>query len=92
MAEVLAPDRVCPGTTFDVTASETTGLPNGQTTWEISGCGSFVGTPTNGQATVEATEEAIVNVMVAAETTVGINGLKVVELPKDQLKAIFAKK
>jgi L-aminopeptidase/D-esterase-like protein len=43
------------------------------------------------KATVEATEEAIVNAMVAAKTTVGINGLKIVELPEDELKAIFAK-
>ena len=37
------------------------------------------------EATVEATEEAIVNAMVAAETMVGINGNTVPALPIDQL-------
>lgn len=41
------------------------------------------------RATVEATEEAIINAMVAAKTTVGVAGLRVVELPEDQVKAIM---
>jgi L-aminopeptidase/D-esterase-like protein len=41
------------------------------------------------QATVEATEEAIVNAMVAAETMIGASGLKVEELPEDQLKNLM---
>lgn len=43
------------------------------------------------QATVEATEEAIVNAMVAAETMTGINGNTVPALPVDQLRAILKK-
>jgi D-aminopeptidase len=42
-------------------------------------------------ATIEATEEAIVNAMVAAETMVGINGNTVPALPTDQLRAILTK-
>jgi D-aminopeptidase len=37
------------------------------------------------RATIEATEEAIVNAMVAAKTTVGVSGLRVVELPEGQV-------
>jgi D-aminopeptidase len=40
-------------------------------------------------ATVRATEEAIVNAMVRAETMVGASGFLVVELPEDQVSAIF---
>jgi L-aminopeptidase/D-esterase-like protein len=39
------------------------------------------------RATVEATEEAIVNAMVAAGTVIGINGLRIVAIPHDGLKA-----
>jgi L-aminopeptidase/D-esterase-like protein len=42
-------------------------------------------------ATVEATEEAILNALVAAETMVGINGNTVPALPHDQLRAILKK-
>ena len=53
--------------------------------------------PNNGlsslfQATVEATEEAIVNAMVAAETMIGASGLRVVELPEEQLKDLMSGK
>jgi L-aminopeptidase/D-esterase-like protein len=41
------------------------------------------------QGVVEATEEAIVNAMVAAETMIGADGLKVPELPEDQLRQIM---
>ncbi len=41
-------------------------------------------------ATVQATEEAIVNAMVAAETVIGVNGFRVSELPEDQVRKIFA--
>lgn len=44
------------------------------------------------EATIDATEEAIVNAMVAAETTVGVNGIRVNEIPEDKLKAIFENK
>ena len=42
-------------------------------------------------ATVQATEEAVVNAMVAAETMTGINNHKVIALPHDQLRAILKK-
>lgn len=50
--------------------------------------------PNNGlsdvfQATVQATEEAIANAMVAAETVIGASGLKVEAIPEDQLRAVF---
>lgn len=43
------------------------------------------------EATVQATEEAIINDLVAAETMTGINGNKVYALPHDQLIAIMKK-
>ena len=43
------------------------------------------------QATVEATEEAIVNALVAAETMVGINGNTAPALPNEQLVTILEK-
>ncbi|MBO0911456.1 MAG: P1 family peptidase [Acidobacteria bacterium] len=42
-------------------------------------------------ATVQATEEAVVNAMVAAETMTGIHGHRVMALPHDQLRAILKK-
>jgi L-aminopeptidase/D-esterase-like protein len=42
-------------------------------------------------ATVEATEEAIVNALVAGETMTGINGNTVYGLPHDRLKALMKK-
>ena len=43
------------------------------------------------RATAQATEEAILNAMVAAETTKGYNGNTVYALPHDRLKAILKK-
>jgi L-aminopeptidase/D-esterase-like protein len=43
-------------------------------------------------ATIEATEEAITNALIAAETMTGINGNTVFELPHDQLKRILTSK
>ncbi len=43
------------------------------------------------EATVEATEEAIVNAMVAAKTTVGVNGHKAIGLPHDKLVSVLRK-
>ena len=37
----------------------------------------------------EATEEAIVNAMVGAETTVGASGFRVLEMPEEQVREIF---
>jgi L-aminopeptidase/D-esterase-like protein len=37
------------------------------------------------QATVEATEEAILNALLAAETMTGANGVRVYALPRDRL-------
>ena len=42
-------------------------------------------------ATVNATEEAIINAMVAAETMTGINGNTVYALPHDRLKQVMKK-
>lgn len=43
------------------------------------------------EATVRATEEAIVNAMVGAETMSGANGSKVTALPHDVLRQILKK-
>jgi L-aminopeptidase/D-esterase-like protein len=42
------------------------------------------------EATVFATEEAIVNALVAAETMVGIDGTTVFALPHDRLRQVLA--
>jgi len=42
-------------------------------------------------ATVQATEEAILNALVAAETMTGINGNKVYAIPHDRLKSVMKK-
>ena len=42
-------------------------------------------------AAAQATEEAIINAMVAAETTIGFNGNKAYALPHDRLKAVLKK-
>ncbi len=42
-------------------------------------------------ATVEATEEAIINSMVSAKTMTGINGHTAVSLPHDQLQQVLKK-
>ena len=38
------------------------------------------------EGTIEATEESVVNAMVAAETMVGLNGNKLHALPRDRLR------
>ena len=43
------------------------------------------------EATVEATEEAIINALIAAETMTGINDYEVVALPHARLKEILRK-
>ena len=43
------------------------------------------------EATVQATEEAIVNALVAAEPMTGIDNHRVLALPHDQLQAILRK-
>ena len=43
------------------------------------------------EATVQATEEAIVNALVAAETMTGINNHKVIALPHDRLREVMKK-
>ncbi|MEP7271959.1 MAG: P1 family peptidase [Acidobacteriota bacterium] len=43
------------------------------------------------EATVQATEEAIVNALVAAETMTGINGTKITALPHDRLQQVLRK-
>lgn len=41
------------------------------------------------KAAVQATEEAIVNAMVGADTVIGASGFKVEELPEEQVRALF---
>jgi D-aminopeptidase len=43
------------------------------------------------EATVEATEEAIVNAMIAAEDMTGADGHRVIALPHDRLRAVLKK-
>jgi len=43
-------------------------------------------------ATVQATEEAIINAMVGADTVVGASAFKVEELPEEQVRALFGPK
>lgn len=43
------------------------------------------------EATVQATEEAIVNALIAAETMTGADGHKVIALPHDRLKEVLKK-
>jgi len=43
------------------------------------------------EATVQATEEAIVNAMIAAETMTGADGITVRALPHDQLRTVLRK-
>ena len=43
------------------------------------------------EATVEATEESIVNAMVASDTMTGIDGRTVIGLPRDQLVNVLRK-
>jgi L-aminopeptidase/D-esterase-like protein len=43
------------------------------------------------EAAVEATEEAIVNAMVGAETMTGVDGHKVSALPHDRLREVLKK-
>ena len=42
-------------------------------------------------ATVQATEEAIINAMIAAEMMNGIENHKVIALPHDKLRAVLKK-
>jgi len=41
------------------------------------------------KATIQATEEAIVNAMVRADTVIGASGFRVEEMPEDQVRALF---
>jgi len=43
------------------------------------------------EATVQATEEAIINALVAAETMTGVDGHKVVAIPHERLKQVMKK-
>ncbi len=42
-------------------------------------------------ATVQATEEAVINAMVAAETMTGIENHKAIALPHERLRAVLKK-
>ena len=43
------------------------------------------------EATIQATEEAVVNAMIAAKTMTGINGHTVEALPHDRLREVLKK-
>jgi hypothetical protein len=43
------------------------------------------------EAVVQATEEAIINALVAAQTMIGKDGVKVLALPHDRLRAVLKK-
>jgi D-aminopeptidase len=43
------------------------------------------------EAAVQATEEAIINAMIAAETMTGVNGHSVTALPHDRLREVLKK-
>jgi D-aminopeptidase len=43
------------------------------------------------EATVQATEEAIINALVAAETMIGRDGNKVMAIPHDRLRQVLKK-
>jgi L-aminopeptidase/D-esterase-like protein len=43
------------------------------------------------EATVQATEEAIINALVAAETMIGRDGNKVIAIPHDRLRQVLQK-
>jgi L-aminopeptidase/D-esterase-like protein len=43
------------------------------------------------EATVQATEEAVINAMVAAETMIGRDNHKVIGLPHDRLREVLKK-
>ena len=67
-----------PGAAVSTGATQVTWLPNGDLTPLFD-------------ATVEATEEAIVNALVAAQTMTGVNGNTAHALPIDQLQALLRK-
>lgn len=74
----LAFSTANPGAAADTGETALTWVPNGDLT-------PFF------EATVDATEEAIVNALVAAETMTGIDGNTAYALPTDQLRAILRK-
>ena len=43
------------------------------------------------EATVQATEEAIINALVAAETMTGVDNHRVIALPHDRLREVLKK-
>lgn len=43
------------------------------------------------EATVQSTEEAIINALIAAETMTGINNHKVLALPHERLREVMKK-
>ena len=67
-----------PGAAAETGATPITWLPNGDLTPLFD-------------ATVEATEEAIVNALVAAQTMTGVNGNTAYGLPIDQMQALLKK-
>src|SRR5688500_143269 len=77
----------------DIFIAFSTANPNAATDVELASLKMLSNnqiTPVFG-ATVNATEEAIINAMVAAETMTGVNGNTVYALPHDRLKEVMKK-
>jgi D-aminopeptidase len=57
----------------------------------VEGSPTFIPSPLNGlfTGTIEATEEAVYNALVAAETTIGIHGHTLQAIPHDHLRAVL---
>jgi len=77
----------------DIFIAFSTANPEIRTTKEIASIAMLPNEQINPifQATVDATEEAIVNALVAAETTIGIDGNTVYALPHNRLRDILRK-
>ncbi len=69
--ELTAPELVCAGETFEVTATETTGLHNAAYRWSVTGCGSIISDPTADTITIEPDPNCDCAITAAATITGG---------------------
>lgn len=69
--EVSAPENVCTQTEFEVSVTEMTGLPNTSFDWEVTGCGSIVGSSTGESIVVTSGETCGCNIDITVTTTAG---------------------
>lgn len=69
--EVSAPERVCAGSSFEVSAAELTGLANAAYTWEITGCGWATTDTTAETVTVQTDPNCNCEVSITAAVTGG---------------------